>query len=454
MVRGWDVAQGEGEILMHSGFPGIRVGWLLFSLATFACLTLPGWTQMQLGNKDTVGKPFDDTAQRRNKLMSGEEKPTPADQKVADAAAKWYLYRITWNKLDPGKVQSEFADFVKTNMADNRRQNQLFIQKYLGPALVESMKEVLANSAGDPAQVINACLMMPSMARLRQDNIGDYLISLGTDDKTHPVIRVYALKALKDQMPVASLHEESELDPKFDPKRTIPKKDLDARHIETLAKYIEKPVKINPANGQQIEVVRYLRREAITALAHAGVPAVTAMKKLGKVEGPVAPTLLKVLTPGGIQPPPSLQEKIEAAHGLCTMKYPNMPEYLPDVAVYLIGQTLLETVKEYNKNWDSLVAKGPTKKLPTIAWKTESKQFEAELKELVANAKGTSAKANAEKLEALLTQPPDRSILKSMSKYEQTDRAKVLELENGIPKLRPKTGKLFKTLKSVEIPLN
>ena len=39
-------------------------------------------------------------------------------------------------------------------------------------------------------------------------------------------------------------------------------------------------------------------------------------------------------------------ERIEAAIGLCHLKYPNMPEYNKDVAVYLVGLTLLEFVRE------------------------------------------------------------------------------------------------------------
>src|SRR5207244_1546371 len=98
--------------------------------------------------------------------------------------------------------------------------------------------------------------------------------------------------------------------------------------------------------------VRFIRREAIIALAQAGAPAVSAVpdkvaKKAPNPVGLVAPTLLKVLA-GNLQPPPSSHEKIEAAIGLCNMKHPNMPEYNPGLATYLIGQMILDLSAEYS----------------------------------------------------------------------------------------------------------
>ena len=76
-----------------------------------------------------------------------------------------------------------------------------------------------------------------------------------------------------------------------------------------------------PTDEGELEALRYLRREAVISLAHAGVPAVSAIKSSGAVKGPVAYELLRVLVKGkgAYNPSPSLSERVEAALGLCLL---------------------------------------------------------------------------------------------------------------------------------------
>src|SRR5207253_1082622 len=148
---------------------------------------------------------------------------------------------------------------------------------------------------------------------------------------------------------------------------------------------------------EQADVVHFFRREAITSLAQAGAPAVLVNKKAALLESPVAPTLMRVLA-GDIDPKPTTQEKIEAAVGLCSMKYSGMPEYAPDIAVYLVGKTLVEVVKDYNDDLLAFTAKGKDRKAPRIAWKVESLRLETALKDLKTNAAAVGAKTGADRL--------------------------------------------------------
>jgi hypothetical protein len=223
------------------------------------------------------------------------------------------------------------------------------------------------------------------------------------------------------------------------------RKNLEIQTVNVLVRHIEREVSVNGMAPEQVAVVFYMRREAITALAHAGAPAVTAYTK-AELEGAVAPTLLRVLANDTV-PVCNLQEKIEAALGLCTMKYDNMPEYNPEVAHYLIGRMLGEYAEAFNLDYGNFADK-VKKKLPKIAWKTESERLELGLKELAANAKKGPKGAQAEFLERSAAPP-----LKFMKDYFTPDE-RLASLARFVAQIKPKSGKVFKSLKAPEISFN
>ena len=423
--------------------------WFVLGLGLF--LAIPCATNgQQLGDMDSLSKAFEQNPQRRKELFDGTTQPGAADKKFAEAAAQWYVYRITHktvlgNPVLLARVYTDLDNAVKNAMDKDRQvKNRAFMNLFSG-ALVASMKEALAANINiNPTVVVHAGMMLPTMAKLKQDSISDYLMGLVSDEKSEDVIRLYALKGLKETMPIRTQLEEED----FTDKAFVARKNRDVKAVETLTKYIERPVKIDGLPYEEVEAIRYLRREAIISLAHAGAPAVLALKKPEKKEGLLAPTLLRVLSKDGLEPPASLQEKIEAALGLCAMKYPNMPEYEPAVAIYLIGRTLDEVIGEYKLDYKNFVAAGAGRKLPRIAWKTESKRLDAGLKELAENGKGTNAKQAAEKLKSQAS-----PILTAI--YQYNVQLNDLPFRNDtVPGLKPKTGYPFKSLKTPEIPLD
>jgi hypothetical protein len=312
---------------MSSRLLAVRIGCALLGLSFIFGLTNRVWSQGQLGTKDTVNRAFEKSSTRRGELLSMKDaKLQQGDKEVANAAAQFYIYRITWT---PGnvadwnqhfsKIQNEFAS--EANSIASKTPSPAYMAVFT-EALVACMKAVLDPSDGGqpPAVVVNACMMMSSLGKLKQENTTSYLAGLVENPKTDEVIRLYAIKGLRECMPVHI--QDSTRDPLLPEKVLAARIALDVKPVQALTKYLEQA---KPANNSpdQIAVFYYFRREAITALANAEAPAVAIVgRKPQRVEGPVAPTLLKVLSNGVLQPPPRLQEKLEAAVGVCRMKYP------------------------------------------------------------------------------------------------------------------------------------
>lgn len=435
---------------------------LRYCVLLFGVMFTPavGWAQGQLGDMDSLGKAFYQNESRRKELFKGDVSASGAgDKKIAEACAKWYIYRITHGPVlnHPGnlaKVHAEFNTAVANLMEKEPQKGNRAFVNMLGVYLVESMKEALnENASGKPQAYVHACMMLPTMAKLKQDDIGEYLAALVSDPKAEDVARLHALKGLREYFPVESLDANSEL---TEP-RVAKRKARDVKYVEALTKYIEAPIKVDAMTPEEAAAVRYLRREAIITLAQAEAPAVAALTKKNKLEGAVAPTLMRVIA-GNLEPTPALQEKIEAAIGLCKMHYwnPNgsakirnahLDDYQADLGVYLVARTLDEFIGAYKADYDSFSAKGPGRKLPRIAFKVDAKRFDVALTEMANYSEGAPASANAQKLkkEAM-------PILAKISKYEQVDNDQVFR-QKVVPSLRPKNGYVFKTLKTAEIPL-
>ena len=196
----------------------------------------------------------------------------------------------------------------------------------------------------------------------------------------------------------------------------------------------------------EIDAVRFVRREAIIVLAHAGSPAVLAVNKKQEKNdmllGPVAPTLLKVLAKDGLHPPATLPEKLEAALGLCAMKHADMVEYNPDVATYLIGQMLTEFASDYSVDLVNF-RKGGNNKIPFLPWKHDAKRLKDGLKKFAENAATPTAKS----LKGLADPILDLMIL------HEAVNVNALRTQLQAPEWLPSDNKAFKTLKTPAIAL-
>jgi hypothetical protein len=217
---------------------------------------------------------------------------------------------------------------------------------------------------------------------------------------------------------------------------------------------------------EELEAIRFVRREAIASLAHVGAPGVAALKKEGVVEGPAAHGLIKVLLHGKEGLPllqykdklegkiheegPALMEKVEAALGLCRLKKAEELGYDPSVGVYLVGRTLVDFFTAYNKDYINISGAEAKRKIPFIAWRLQSERLKEALKELVVNTKDhKEAHANARDLEKSALplfvdiQGKQFNQLQGYNVFVQI-----------VPKMMPKSGVLYTRVKGPQIELD
>lgn len=435
---------------------------IFFSIGMLFTLAPDARSQGLIRAKEDLKKAYDDVYKARNDLMLGNKTANPksdADKKVAEAVAQYFIFRAPI-KTDAAAAPAEFTKEIR-NLMDkkNLKEKQNFIDM-LGKESVAAMKIVLERDIkSDGSTVVYASQMLAPMAMLKQEEVCAYLIELIDDAKTHDVIRLHALKAMREVMPIRIQQELLPLGAEdFKDKDQNARRKFDAVNVDALVKYIERSIDTQKMQPDEIATMHFLRREAIISLAAAGAPAVTAQPKAPRkpLDGLVAPTLMKALTKRGLTPATNLHEKIEAAVGLCNMDYSWMPEYQSDVAVYLVGKTLAEFFGEYNKDLGSISVDGKNKQVPLYGFKADGKRFEAGLKKMEENARSDtklSIPGNATTLKAAAElRVKANVVLGPMFLYKDSGRLE--DFVRFVDQIRPKNSYPFKTLKTPEIPLD
>jgi hypothetical protein len=402
-------------------------------------------------SRQQVGEAADEAAYGGNsgvrpllmKLLAGQSF-SPSDKQAKDAievSARWLVGRFSHLTVvenlakgvskDMDNAIGEFTRIMKEAAhPPNAAKNQEFM-KHFGQELAKRFREVFENfdmTDNDRLIVVNAGLMLPHAAKTKTDAIADLLIDLLKDSKKHDLLKLYALKGLTEYFPARVLHEDEE-----GIKERVEQKVRDAKRIEALRAFLDHKWsdKMDPA------AVQFIRREAFAALAQAQVPAVHFQRKQKKLEAPAVYGLIRPLVAdSGLTPPPSFGEKCEAAIGLCNLKA--APDYQADVAIYLVGNFLLEFTTEYQQDYANFSRKDNKKQPPLVPWKHHCERLLQGLE----NLKETTKEAPAYK-SAVLLQTQAKPILDRMKLY---DNIKTEGLRPEIKKLKPQNTALFKSV--------
>jgi hypothetical protein len=351
-----------------------------FFLVASALLAAPFALAEQLYNVETM-ELFRKLPQQQAFLDMLSGKSAPTNAKLLDLAAEFYVYRATWADLQNGAVKRGADTFTMHDYIDEfdkqmskvaGSKNQAFIDAF-APRLVKKFEDIVKldfNNEFDRRSILYGVQLFPALGRLPHESVGRFFYETMTDSKKHDVLKLWAIKGLYEQFPLVPIDDGNWKEPKHEARRAN-----DARRVDELVKFIFRP---KPENLDERAYV-YLRREAIQTLANTRVPAVSLVKAIGKEEGPVAPTLIRILSrKHDMTPPPTFAEKLEAAIGLLDMRY-NPQRYDPNPGLYAAGQFLLEMVGKYQEDQPNLKSPptpGALKKPAITPWKLQGARLE------------------------------------------------------------------------------
>jgi hypothetical protein len=322
-------------------------------------------------------------------LFKGERIFRPGDKDLAEAvvvAAKYAVYRFTWKsdfQKEPGKIDNLYRQFESDLLLlDKGMPNTKPVAQAYGKEIVKCGMEVLHYDAPPTAQVnaapiakINVARVMARSAELGQPELADALVELVLDPKMNDGVKYYACKGLHDLLAL--------------PRRVPPvlggarKKKV----VDALVTFLEQNRKFpESASTEEVDGFRILRREGVRALAQVTNPA------LG-TKAPAALVLLRFVgADPSIQPPPRIDERLEAAIGVAHMRPEEESDYQADYAAYHIGRFLVDFARQLNTDLVKLAPKteegkaGPRAIRPFRPWRVDAARMRKALDVL----KGTS----------------------------------------------------------------
>jgi hypothetical protein len=453
------------------------VSWLSVSLAVFFvgvswCAAADVRTAPrpprgdELPKDESVGdltKRFKDRDQSKafEAFKSGKEQPdSKKDQAVLDLAAQWYTYRVTWKHLQEkptalnnlGVVHQQFDVLLRD--IEYHKENQKF-RTLFARRLVYHLGKVL--DEGNLLGRVNGAILLSRVASLSGPELIDKLIVLLKSPRYEDAVKLYAIKALREQLQRLPGPTGVKGDDKV-------RADRIAGSFEALKPFLTPALSfdkntLDSEKQQAREVARYFRCEAIRALAQVRQPAVDINERSGQVTTPIATYLARILAddPKGLTP--SLAERVEAAVGLCderTWEGPKNP-YQRDLALYLVGRfiahKLAPAFREDRDRVAKVVVKANAAKrdVKTEPWRLYAARLRYSLEEMEKAARDNPAfqkqiQSVLEKAEPIFHAMDD-------IQHRELDAGKMEVLGKAVDRVKPKSNLLFRGLNDTKIDL-
>ncbi len=303
---------------------------------------------------------FDEKEYKSQQVKQMLQGDAPADKQMLDAAAKYYAYRLTLTELQSkhGKMQ-EIVKYAESEIDANRREERKNTEavQIFNAALLTRLKEVLPNPR--PIASMNAARILMHMAETGYEEAVDALADALNDAEMNGGTQLYAARGIKDFYKLA--FPVGETPPVF-----FKDRQREARSILALLAALKRqPPQSPPPTPEEIEGWRYLRREIIGTLAFSRYPAVADAKGTLAPEGKTALALARIIRNDGVNPPPRLDEQVEAATGLAMLKmkpfrdYQLAQPYQLDVAAYHLGRFMVDLAQTNQQNTGQDAAKIP-----------------------------------------------------------------------------------------------
>jgi hypothetical protein len=385
--------------------------------------TVPALAQQQLGNKEDVEYKFNPQSTLFGNLRDGGIAFDPkAHKNLVELAAQFFVYRITWPSYRADKtlegsltgLRKRFTELMTAPATLSGKNKDLM--KPLAHQLIGCFKQVLdLPFEANHQAVTNAALMLQDLAKCRQDEVQDFLMDLTKPDKDRkyaysPFIRMCAIRGLGEfsnpnWAPIDDQQNASLAKVQAKLKR-------DVERLNRIWEFVNFPYAPQGTSPAHEDAFVFIRREGVKALAQSQVPAYSAEVKK-EVLGPAAKYLLHITLGGKLAegtPAVTLQERLEAALGLCNMKVAETPTYNADFTVWAATVCLAEFTSHYNRDF-AYFAKVPgkdkqntTPRLEELPWVAYAARLDDGLTALAANmGKNSKLDVLRNKLGATLT---------------------------------------------------
>jgi hypothetical protein len=330
-----------------------------------------------------------------------------------DAQAKYVTYRFTWPPLQqtPGEIGKVYLYGVDNDV------------RYLlkgKPGTVAAIEIYAAKVAEHALEVlktnrliarVNAARALARLADLGPPELADALVSVLTDPDQGDAVKFHAIHGLRvlaeQQPPVMSGERE--------------KKAADA-----LAAFINRNMTIaDITRPEDVAGFRYVRREAVRALAQFRNPAVAA-------NGQAGITLLRMMAKDGFVPSPRIDERVEAAIGVARYRPILDKEYNPDYAIAQIGLFL----EEFNRGATAARNQRVDEKLPPpFSWRV--------LASRLCDAIDVMRGDVTDDAYAVSLVTPCYKLLANLEKDNNADPEEILRVISTTP---PPSGRLYKNI--------
>jgi hypothetical protein len=254
-----------------------------------------------------------------------------AHVEAIDTQARYVTYRVYLDHLEgqPSRIEKAYKEFdgdVKDITTGKVPQAmQPLAELYRDKVRVHAL-EVIQFDKAKPIHKIHNARILARVADLGQGKqLAETLVVVLQDEKQNDAVHYYALRGLRSLLALAQKQQSPPL----------LTKEEEAKCAEAIIAFLTRKPNL-PAGAPQREIdgFRIYRREGVRALAQIHTPAFS---------DKVRPALTLARFAGAdesIQPPPRVDERMEAALGLARMSSAQNKQYQPDYAAGMIARSL------------------------------------------------------------------------------------------------------------------
>jgi hypothetical protein len=378
-------------------------------------------------------------------VIENDKAATAQNQQIIDRYARWYTLRL--NEAPKDAMSSLVQDAMRRTLmpapsyADLKLEQRQFVDEF-GKAMVNHLTGLVLNNPNKPWVRVNAARMASEVGKMGYDGTAELCIKILEKEDESDGVKLWALKGLHNLFAIVP-------DPKVAPEKTVFQKKnagvlspLERKSILALINFIQRKVQfpedLNPKQRAEAEdAVRYVRREAVRALANVRVQSVKS--NLNEVESRPALELLKIARRDLPEPSPSAAEMTEAIIGFCHLKPDRDRDLQIDYAAYHIGKSIYEVVQFRVQNpFDT-----------SIPWKATANRLIDALGTWRKNA--DDMKLQDAKLIKDLIDKCEAQALKPIESGVQGNPPDILPLTTWLGANQPKSVSLFKSDKATVV---